>query len=93
MIDSLVDSNRRTLALENARGRDISNLEHWVDSTACLARQETAYLAKGEDLMAVASPADGALNTLEGPIEDLLIWAAEKLKKVQPTLTAYPSLP
>ncbi|KAF2495500.1 hypothetical protein BU16DRAFT_561784 [Lophium mytilinum] len=80
--DELIHRNERVLGLERPNRRDIANLENWIDSTGCLARQETAYLGKGEDLATLASPADRALNAFEGPIEGFLIWIATKFNKV-----------
>ncbi|KAK3984183.1 hypothetical protein QBC44DRAFT_337438 [Cladorrhinum sp. PSN332] len=62
--DALIERNHRVLSLEDASHRDVANLQNWVDGNGCIARQETAYLARAEDLLSIASPDDGATTWL-----------------------------
>jgi hypothetical protein len=43
------------LSYEAAKPRDISSLQNWVDGNGCIAREETAYLARHKDLLSVVS--------------------------------------
>ncbi|KAK4170902.1 hypothetical protein QBC36DRAFT_250540 [Triangularia setosa] len=67
--DALIQRNHRVLNLEDASHRDVANLQNWVDGNGCIARQETAYLARAEDLLSVASPDDGATTWLGALVE------------------------
>ncbi|KAK3385190.1 hypothetical protein B0H63DRAFT_180145 [Podospora didyma] len=58
--DALMERNHRVLGLEDAPYRDVASLQNWVDGNGCIARRETAYLARAQDLVSVASPDDGA---------------------------------
>ena len=53
--------------------RDVLSLRHWVDGNACLARDETAYLERGGDLMSVARVEDNALGRLGALLEHALV--------------------
>lgn len=58
------------------RDRDVQSLANWIENTACLATEETAYLSSKEDLLALGSGGntnDPATSALESPIEDGLI--------------------
>jgi hypothetical protein len=71
--DALVERNHRILNFKAAEPRDILSLQNWVDGNACLAREETAYLARCNELLSVASSDDGALAQIEAWMEDYLI--------------------
>ncbi|KUJ10002.1 uncharacterized protein LY89DRAFT_689877 [Mollisia scopiformis] len=71
--DNMVESNNKMLSYEIAKPRDVLSLQNWVSSTACLARDETAYLTQCEDLISVASPRDGMAEQLESWIEDIIV--------------------
>ncbi|KAK4457493.1 hypothetical protein QBC42DRAFT_317963, partial [Cladorrhinum samala] len=58
--DALMERNHRILALEDAPHRNVASLQNWVDGNGCIARRETAYLARTHDLVSVASLDDGA---------------------------------
>lgn len=73
MVDALIERNHRILGLEAASPRDVSNLRNWVDGNACLARQETAYLTRDEDLLTVAPSRDRSVMNVEAWVEDCLI--------------------
>lgn len=61
------------LGFNDAKVRDVSSLQNWVNGNACLARAETAYLLHSDDLLTVAQPDDGAINQLESWLKDNLI--------------------
>ena len=61
------------LSYEGAKPRDISSLQNWVDGNGCIAREETAYLARRKDLLSVVSADDGAASWLETLVEDSLV--------------------
>lgn len=67
--DALIERNHRVLNLEDASHKDVASLQHWVDGNGCIARQETTYLARAEDLLSVASPDDGATTRLGALVE------------------------
>ncbi|KAK3386537.1 hypothetical protein B0H63DRAFT_467931 [Podospora didyma] len=62
--DALIERNHWVLGLEDAPLRDVASLQNWVDGNGCIARRETAYLARAQDLVSVASPDDGATTWL-----------------------------
>ncbi|KAH6652848.1 hypothetical protein BKA67DRAFT_567712 [Truncatella angustata] len=61
------------LSLPLAERRDINSLQNWVDSTGCLARDETKYLAHGHELVSLGLTADNAVLHLKTWVEDKLI--------------------
>ncbi|PMD51350.1 uncharacterized protein K444DRAFT_707604, partial [Hyaloscypha bicolor E] len=73
LADEFVERNHRMISFDVAKPRDILNLQNWVKGNACLAREETAYLANGPDLMSMAFSDDLALTRLEAWVEDFLI--------------------
>ena len=80
--DALVERNHRILGLEAASSRDVVSLQNWVDGNACLARQETDYLAHYEDLFAVASFEDRSVSSMEVWVEDVLTYFHQRLRRV-----------
>lgn len=61
------------LSFEAANPRDVLSLQNWVNGNACLAREETAYLTRCNELLSVASSNDGAVSWIEAWVEDSLI--------------------
>ncbi|KAK3983803.1 hypothetical protein QBC44DRAFT_338052 [Cladorrhinum sp. PSN332] len=71
--DQFIERTSRILSFDPARQRDVESLQNWVDSTGCLAREETAYLAHRHKLVSLAPVDDSAMVQLEAWIEDKLI--------------------
>jgi hypothetical protein len=70
--------------MDAAKMRDISNLKNWLSDTGCISQKETAFLDHDTDLMATGTlNIDGALNSLEAPLVDLLIWVSHKIKALE----------
>lgn len=78
----MLDHNRAIFAFESPRKRDLENLRAWVDNKASIAREETAYLFKSQDLMTVLSPQDDALVRLTPLTERLVSGLYGLLRKV-----------
>lgn len=71
--------NRDILGIEPAQRREILNLQNWLSDSGCIARDETQYLDDQRDLMNLGGySVDRALNRLQGPIEDTVIWLSKK---------------
>ncbi|OTA93382.1 hypothetical protein M434DRAFT_395646 [Hypoxylon sp. CO27-5] len=68
--DDLIERSHRILALEDARQRSVSNLQNWVNGNGCVARAETAYLSRPEELVSVAGTDETIISWLETLIED-----------------------
>ncbi len=73
MADSFAERTHRMLSFGYAQNRDVESLQNWVNGTGCLARQETAYLAHGRDLVSLAPAGDNAMVRFEIWVEDKLI--------------------
>jgi hypothetical protein len=71
------------LSFEAAKPRDVLSLQNWVNGNACLAREETAYLTRCNELLSVASLGDGAVSWLEAKVEDILIRFYKVVYKVR----------
>ena len=71
------------LSLEAASSRDVSSLQNWLDGNGCLARQETAYLSRYDDLLTAASPGDQSVTSLEAWVEVTLVNVYRYLRKVR----------
>lgn len=70
--DQFTERTHRMLELKQAQRRDVRSLQNWLEGTACLAREETAYLAHDKELVTLAPTGDSALTQLEA-------WAGDKL--------------
>ena len=70
------------LSFETAKPRDVLSLQNWVNGNACVAREETAYLTRCNELLSVASLDDGAVSCLEACVEDNLIRFYKSFSKV-----------
>jgi hypothetical protein len=71
------------LSFEGASHRAVASLQNWVDGNGCIAREETAYLARAEDLLCVVSPDDNAVSSLGTLIEDSRVYFREKYGQVR----------
>jgi len=81
--DALLERNRQVLSFEAALDRDVANLQNWVDGNGCIAREETAYLARAEDLLSVISPDDNAVMWLRALVEDSRVYFRERFGQVR----------
>lgn len=70
------------LGYRPASQRAVTNLTNWVEGTAALAREETAYLGSKEDLLCANAPADDALSRLEEFIETAIVRLSRGYRKV-----------
>ena len=52
------------LGFEHASSRSVASLQHWVDGNWCLARDETAYLLQGRDLIGLGTLNNSAIEKL-----------------------------
>ncbi len=74
------------LSLDPAEPRDARSLQIWLNGTSCLAREETAYLTHGRELVSLAPSYDSALQQLEVWVEDKLIRFYRGFHKVRELL-------
>jgi hypothetical protein len=84
--DELIERSHRILNLEPAKQRSVSSLQHWINGNGCVARNETAYLKRTEDLASVAETDDTVMSWLETLVEDCLIRARGYFPRVGPYL-------
>ena len=80
--DALVQRNQRMLDYRPAPARAVLNLIEWTRNTACIARDETAYLDRVGDLITVATPSDDALERVEEALEDGFVRFRKSRRKV-----------
>ncbi len=76
------------LGYEAAPHRDVVSLQNWVDGNGCIAREETAYLARTEDLLCVGSPDDNAVAWLGALVEECRVYFRERFNRVRSSLSA-----
>ena len=79
------------LSFEAAKPRDVLSMQNWINGNACLSREETAYLTRGNELLSVASPDDSAMGRLEAWVEDNLIRFYKGLREVRSCCTKTPT--
>ncbi|KAL8662736.1 MAG: hypothetical protein Q9202_004428 [Teloschistes flavicans] len=90
--DAMLEHNRAIFAAEVPQKRDLANLQNWLDNKASVARDETAYLFKTQDLMTVHSPRDDTLSRLTPLAERLVSVLCRLLKKPRSTVSQDPNL-
>jgi len=91
-IDDFVQSCDKMLSYSSPQLRDVTSLENWIERTACLARDETAYLARKDDLLSITTPNDDLLVGLEQLCENGVIAVCKLLKMVCKTRISLCSL-
>ncbi len=69
MVDNFIERSNRMLNMAAASPRDILSLQNWADGTASLARDETAYLLKTDDLFSTVPSTDDACARIESLLE------------------------
>ena len=71
------------LNLQGASRRDAESLRNWVDGNSCLARDETSFLSKQNDLVSLVAPGDDAVARLGPAVEDMMIRGHKMLAAVR----------
>ena len=80
--DDFVWRARFMLHIDSARPRDIESLQNWINGTGCIARAETSYLARQQDLVSLGRQRDNAVQQLETWVEDKLVFFWRGFRKV-----------
>ncbi len=78
----MIERNHRILGFEAARPRDVLSLQNWVNGNGCIAREETAYPERGEELLSVSSSDDRAITWLEILVGGILVRLSECIGQV-----------
>lgn len=81
----MVMRNNHILNYAHAKPRNILSLQNWINGNGCIARDETAYLTRCSDLIALNSSHDSATERLEDWIEDKLVRFCKLVRKVVTT--------
>ncbi|KAI0534863.1 hypothetical protein GGR58DRAFT_481204 [Xylaria digitata] len=68
-----MEMGSRVLSLRRPPRRNVTSLTNWLNGTAALARDETAYLINTNDLVSLSSSGDRLVTSMEGLAEDGLI--------------------
>ncbi|KAF3481531.1 uncharacterized protein GIQ15_04290 [Arthroderma uncinatum] len=71
--DMFIERTQQIFRYEPANPRDVQSLRNWLRGNACLARNETAYLDKYNELLSITSSDDKSISRLEAWIEDILV--------------------
>ncbi|KAH8807489.1 hypothetical protein F5884DRAFT_857066 [Xylogone sp. PMI_703] len=71
--DELVERTRRMYSYENPNPRIVESLRNWLSGNACIARNETAFLECGEDLVTLSPLEDGAVSWLGENLPDSIV--------------------
>ena len=87
--DDFVERCYTMLSYTSPRERDVRSLENWIERTACLARDETAYLTKRNDLLSITTPIDNTLVGLEQFCENMIIVVYKWFKRVCNATSSY----
>jgi hypothetical protein len=80
--DGMVEQNHRVMSVPESSERDIQSLRNWVQGTSSLARQETSYLERRDDLVNLTGSADNAITRMESKVEDCAFWLNTRLDRV-----------
>jgi hypothetical protein len=80
----MIKRSNRMLRYSSASERSILSLQNWVHGNACLSRAETHYLLLKKDLVTLGLPSDGAMERVEGWVEDRMIQLSDLFQKVSP---------
>lgn len=81
----MIERSHRVFALQDAPMRDIDSIQNWFAGNGCIAREESAFLEREDDLLNLASSRDYAIARLEPLIELITMFLCKLLKKVKPT--------
>jgi hypothetical protein len=68
-----MERTSRVLSLRRPPRRNVTSLTNWLNGTAALARDETAYLSNTNDLVSLSPPGDRLVTNIESLAEDGLI--------------------
>jgi hypothetical protein len=79
------------MSVPESNERDIRSLRNWAQGTASLARQETSYLERRDDLVNLTGSADDAITRMEVKVEDCAFWLKTRLGRVRIKPVIHPS--
>ncbi|KAJ2992672.1 hypothetical protein NUW58_g2091 [Xylaria curta] len=82
--DDMIAQYRGTTSLPNASGREVQNLQNWIDATSSLDRSESSYLQHKYDLVNIASSGDTSTAYTEAAVEECVYWIEVLLTRVFP---------
>lgn len=71
MADDLVQRNSRMLQLEEPKARHVESLLNWIAGNACIARNETEFLQRRDDLASFPRATDDVVPWLEHVLTSL----------------------
>lgn len=64
-LDNLIARTQQILAAPKPHDRNIRCIENWLDWNPCIARKETEFLSKHEDLLILHSRDDQMLSWMD----------------------------
>ncbi|KAL2840992.1 hypothetical protein BJY01DRAFT_15287 [Aspergillus pseudoustus] len=81
--DQFTERTFQMLNIGRTCERDVESLQHWLDGTGSLAREEREYLTHRDDLASLAPTRDSAMAQIETWIEDKLVILLPSQHKVR----------
>jgi len=73
----------RVFARNEVKKMDAANVQGWLADNGCIARQETEYIDRSDDVMTLqGSGNDFALDAVARPVEQLLLRLPTRLTTV-----------
>ncbi|CAG8978566.1 hypothetical protein HYALB_00010528 [Hymenoscyphus albidus] len=84
--DEIIEKNRKILSYHTPKPRDLTNLTNWIENSASLAAEETAYLSK-PDLLTIGMPTDEPLLQVELLLGHVIMFCYEIFNKVTAQLS------
>jgi hypothetical protein len=74
------------MSLPSPKSRDVNNLKKWIKGTACIARSESIFLDREEDILNLTGSSDSAVTFVEDTMGDVLFWLQRRFQRVRSTL-------
>lgn len=78
-----------SLQFRNADPRDISSISNWIEGTGCIARAESGFLEKEDDMANLSGSLDDAVSFIEIFVEKWAFKVARLVKQVSAHFTSF----
>jgi hypothetical protein len=78
----MIRDYHHVLQLPNAAKRDVTSIRNWIEGTGCIARAESEFLERQDDMANLAGTFDNAVHYVEVVAEKIAFRISTHVKKV-----------
>jgi hypothetical protein len=78
----MIRDYHHVVQLPNAAQRDVKSIKNWIEGTGCIARAESEFLDRQDDMVNLAGTFDNAVHYVEIVAEKIAFRISARVQKV-----------